>query len=125
MSRWAAGTRGAGVTSTLRPMIEASTRRAPHRGAVQDDGELDLAVGDAAVVGDGGERADVGAGDHAAGADDGRAHDARAAHPGALVDLHPPDDLTGVVDVALDVRLSVLQDGAVDLQHVADAVSFQ
>lgn len=29
MSRWAAGTRGAGVTSTLRPMIEASTRRAP------------------------------------------------------------------------------------------------
>lgn len=52
-------------------------------GVPQHDGELDLAAGDAAVLGDGGGGADVGVGDDAAGADDGGTDDARAADLGA------------------------------------------
>ena len=103
-SRWAAGHAGAGVTSTLRPMSEASTRRTPVREELpQHDRVLDLAVLDPAALGDRGERADVGVADHRAGADDrpGR-RSGCAVDLGARLDPDPADDLAGLVDLAVD-----------------------
>src|ERR1700678_176962 len=65
----------------------------PDRGPGQDDGVLDLAIGDHAAWADRGERADVRVGHLGTGADDGRAHDPRSADPGAGVDDPPADQL--------------------------------
>src|SRR5208337_890951 len=86
----------------------------------QDDGVLDLAIGDHAVTGDRGERADVRIGHLGTGADDGRSHDPRPADPGSGVDDHPADKLARRVYLAGHGRLGALQHDPVDLQHVRD-----
>src|SRR5215469_10674397 len=86
----------------------------------QDNGILDLAVGDRASGRDRGERADVGAGHLGIGADDGGPDDPRPADPGSGVHHHTTDEFARRVHLAGHRPFGALQDGPVDLQHVRD-----
>src|SRR4051794_6437588 len=88
-------------------------------GAGEDDRVLDLGAADVDAVADRGVGADVGVLDAGAGADHGGAADDRAGDGGSLLDDHPALDL-GVVDVALEPGLYLLEHQAVGLEHVGE-----
>src|SRR5450755_5056926 len=100
--------------------VAADDRRLdpPHssdRRAAQQDGVLDLAVVDGAVLRNCGKRANIGAGYLASRSDHHRADDPRAADLGAAFDAYPADDLAPRIHRAVTPRLGGLEHHAVDL----------
>src|SRR5450755_2942235 len=86
--------------------VAADDRRldSPHpsnRRAAQQDGVLDLAVVDGAVLRNRGERANIGAGYLASRSDDHRADDPRAADLSAALDAYAADDFASGIHRAV------------------------
>src|SRR3954462_4284723 len=89
----------------------------------EDDGVLDLAVGDRAAVVDGRVGAYVGVDDAGVGADDGRAADDRVDDLGALLDDHLALNVAVAVHEARDTGGEVVEHQMVDFEHVFELAS--
>src|SRR5665811_1374827 len=89
-------------------------------GAGEHDRVLDFGAADSDVLAERGVGADVGALDPRAGADHRRAAHGRATQLRPGLDHDPALDLAGLVDLAVDARLELLEHQAVGLEHVGE-----
>src|SRR5215218_7755488 len=96
-------------------------RDAVYGGVAEHDGVLDLGVAEHAVLGDRGERADIGADHSGAVADDHGAAEDRVLDDGAFLDDDAAGELARPVHGAVDAALDAFEHDAVALQHVLEA----
>jgi hypothetical protein len=99
------GTRGAGVTSTSCPMMDASIRLTPRMDAPRNT--MEYSISQSAMT-------------QSSATEVNGPHDARAAHLRAVLDHHTADEIASRIDHTAVPRLDGLQHHAVDLEHVSD-----
>ena len=118
MSRVAAGRSPVRVTTQPRPMSESISRGTPTMRLPGITTECSTSLSsDLAALADGGERADVAAGDAGAGADDGRAAHVRVEQLGAGLDDDAALDPARALQLAVDARLERLEHPGVRLEQ--------